>query len=45
MSVVMPSSVPPTSGQCAMQPENATNRPSWKIGTEKVMWLRWLPVM
>ncbi len=45
MSVVTPSSVPPTSAQCAMQVENATISPSWKIGTEKVMWLRWLPVM
>ena len=45
ISVVAPSRVPPTSGQCAMQQENATTSPSWKIGTVKVMWLRWLPVM
>ena len=45
MSVVPSTSVPPTSGQCAMQHEKPTSSPSWKIGTVKVMWLRWLPVM
>ena len=45
MSVVAPSSVPPTSGQCAMQQENATSSPSQNTGTVNVMWLRWLPVM
>ncbi len=45
MSVVAPDSVPPTSGQCAMQQEKATSSPSWNTGTVKVMWLRWLPVM
>ena len=45
MSVVEPDSVPPTSGQCAMQQEKPTSSPSWNTGTVKVMWLRWLPVM
>ena len=45
MSVVRPCKVPPTSGQCAMQHEKPTRAPLWKIGTVKVMWLRWLPVM
>ena len=45
MSVVMPSSVPPISGQCAMQTAKPTSVPSSNTGIEKVRWLRWLPVM
>ena len=45
MSVVPSMIVPPTSGQCAMQHEKATSSPSWKIGTENVMWLRCEPVI
>ncbi len=45
MSVVPSIRVPPTSGQCAMQQENATSSSSWKIGTVNVMWLRCEPVM
>ena len=45
MSLVMPSSVPPISAQCAMQAEKPMIAPPSKIGTTKVMWLRWLPVV
>ena len=31
------------SSQCAMQQENATSLPRWKIGSVSVTWL-WLPV-
>ena len=45
MSVVMPPSTPPTSSQCAMQQEKPASLPLWKIGSVKVKWLRWLPVV
>jgi hypothetical protein len=45
MSVVTPPSSPPTSGQCAMQHAKPESLPRWKIGSVKVKWCRWLPVM
>ena len=27
-----------------MDDENAINSPSWKIGSEKIMWFKWLPI-
>ena len=45
MSVVPSCSVPPTSGQCAMQHEKPISSPSWNTGTVNVMWLRCEPVV
>ena len=44
MSAVMPPIAPPMSCQCAMHEEKPSSSPSQKIGTENVMWFRWLPV-
>ena len=41
----MPLRMPPMSCQCAMQVENATMRPLWNTGMEKVRWFRCAPVV
>src|SRR5207244_2526596 len=35
----MPPRMPPMSSQCAMQQENATSLPLWKIGSVSVTWV------